>query len=506
MQNKREKQEHYLELLKEQNNRYRYNKLSYLFPDNDILDYPFSENKKILSRKFYPKQIDLFNASKDNQQLVFIGPNGSGKSLAGGYFVATHLTGFYQNWWTGHKWKRPIKAWVAGINAKSVRDGIQVTLLGKESDTGSGLIPKSRIKTIKTKAGVPGAVESVTVVWGNDEGLSELHFKSYIEEIAAYSGASDIDLIQLDEEPPLGIDTECTARIFRTNGRKIITFTPDKGLSETILQIFPDGQVKEGLVGIGKYCVQLDMDDVPHFSDEQKRNFYNSLPPYQREAKYYGRPTIGGGLIYPIFEGDITFKMDQKIPNAKWPRAYGFDPGWQRTAVCWGAYDKFRDIWYVYDTYCRGQENYQIHASAIKARGDWIFGIIDKAAKDQNGVLEKEKALDMYMRAGLNLVLSPAGKLVEAGIAEIWNRFSTGRLFIADHCQDLLKELRLYRRNEKGEIVSRRGTDGTGHDCLDALRYLICNGDSILRVSPDYENNQSFDYRNNKSRNQITGY
>ncbi len=504
MQN-REIKEKYLELLKEKEKRYQYNKLNYLFPENDILDYPFNEQHTILSRNKYPKQIELFNASTDNQQLVFIGPNGSGKSLAGGYFDSVHLTGLYPEWWEGHKWSRGIKTWVAGINAKSVRDGIQVTLLGKESDIGSGLIPKHLILDYKTKAGVPGAIESVSVQHSSGN-ISELHFKSYIEEIAAYSGASDIDLIHLDEEPPLGIDTECTARIFRTNGRKILTFTPDKGLSETMLQIFPDGHLRVGNVGTGKYCVNLDMDDVPHYTEEQKRGFYNALPPYQREAKYYGRPSIGGGLIYPIFEGDIKFRMIQGVPDPKLPRAYGMDPGWQRTAVAWGAYDEHRDIWYVYDEYCRGQDNYKIHASAIKARGEWIYGVIDKAAKDQNGVLEKEKALDLYINEGLNLILSPAGKLVEAGIVEVWGRFSTGRLFIAEHCQNILKELRLYRRNEKGEIVTRRGVDGSGHDCLDAVRYLVCYGNSALRSSPEFTDDIPDNYGRQMQRNSITGY
>ena len=190
-------------------------------------------------------------------------------------------------------------------------------MLGSTTDIGSGLIPKNCIEQTRVKPGTPGAMESVTVKHYTDgvyDGLSEMYFKSYEEDVAAYSGAS-IDLIHLDEEPPLLIDTECTARIFRVSGLKYITFTPDKGLSQTLLQFFPDGQVFTGETGTGKYCVSLDMEDVPHLTDKEKKDFFNNLPPFQREAKFYGRPSAGSGVVYPIWEGDIQFKISRNCPD-----------------------------------------------------------------------------------------------------------------------------------------------------------------------------------------------
>ena len=130
-------------------------------------------------------------------------------------------------------------------------------------DIGTGTVPSHLKGEHRNAPNTGGAFESVQVKHVSG-GWSEIYFKSYDSEVAAYSGASDIDFILLDEEPSSAIDAECTARIFRTGGLKLLSFTPDKGLSDTILQIFPDGHIKEGEVGTGKFCVSLTMDDVPH--------------------------------------------------------------------------------------------------------------------------------------------------------------------------------------------------------------------------------------------------
>lgn len=497
--------------LEEKERRYKYNRLAYMFPDKDITDYPFIHKNYIPSRDKYPKQMAFFKASKENSQTVLIAPNGSGKSLCGGYADAVHLTGRYPSWWEGKVFKRPIKAWICGVNTKIVRDAIQTVLLGSTTDMGTGLIPKDCICEegkflTKVKPGVPGAIESVNVrhyTDGKFDGYSECYFKSYDEETAAYSGAA-IDVIHEDEEPPLLIDTECSARIFRVSGIKYITFTPDKGLSDTMLQFFPDGNVVTGPVGTGKYAVSFDMDDVPHFTDAEKKAFFDSLPPYQREAKFYGRPSAGSGVVYPIYEGDVQFKISRTLPDILWYRAYAMDPGWAKTAVVWGAYNPTTDIWYIYDCYLRGQQNAEIHASAIRSRGEWMLGVIDKAANRNDSLTSKEITLETYQKLGLNLCLSRAGKEVEAGIIDVWNRLSTGRLLIASHLDLIFKELRLYRRDDKGQIVTNRGKDGTGHDLLDCIRYIVRQGHEVMRQNPLYEVKREDNSLHN--RNAVTGY
>jgi hypothetical protein len=261
--------------------------------------------------------------------------------------------------------------------------------------------------------------------------------------------------------------------------------TPDKGLTETIIKWFPDGIVRTGPVTDDSYCVTFDMDDVPHLSAEDKKKMYDELTPYAREAKYYGRPNAGVGLIYPIHRSDIEFKVDQNTPDEFWPKGYGMDPGFIKTAVLWFAYCEKTDTIYIYDEYSAGKENATHHASAIKARGDWMIGVIDKAAVGNNSVVSIENAYDIYRDLGLNLILSKAGREVEAGIVETWNRLSTGKLKIASHLQNIFSEFNLYRKDADGKIVSSRGRDGTGHDLLDSLRYIVRHFREIMQMKPD---------------------
>jgi phage terminase large subunit-like protein len=482
----------------------KYNKIAYMYPDKDIYDYPFNKNGYIPARHKYPKQLEFFKAGSKYAIRKMLAPNRSGKSLSGGAELAYHATGNYPSWWEGKRFNKPLKIWVGGVDAKSLREGAQNIVLGSEADLGTGLIPKKDIIRTHTKPGVDGAIDTLWVRYkGDDSRITVISFKSYEEKISSWA-AADIDIIWLDEEPDLKLYAECVPRIINTNGILYSTMTPDKGLSETILQWFPEGYITSGAISDDSYCVTFDMDDVPHLTDEEKKRMYDELPPYAREAKYFGRPNAGVGMIYPIHRADIEFKVNIATPDEFWPRGYGMDPGWIKTAVVWGAYDEKNDVIYIYDEYIMGKENGTLHASAIMARGSWMIGVIDKAAKGNNSNVSSENALDFYTQLGLNLVLSdPGHREMEAGIVEVWNRLSTGKLKIASHLQHIFRELNLYRKNDIGEIVTSRGKDGTGHDLLDALRYLVRNIERVMSVKPDFEEKQEI--YSNQSRNTIIG-
>ena len=73
-------------------------------------------------------------------------------------------------------------------------------------------------------------------------------------------------------------------------------------------------------------------------------------------------------------------------------------------------------------------------------------------------------------------MIEPADNSVEAGILKVWEYLSTGRLKIFSNCVNLVKELRIYRRDEKGRIVK-----ANDHLC-DCLRYLTLSGLTVARV------------------------
>src|SRR5215510_12414120 len=121
---------------------------------------------------------------------------------------------------------------------------------------------------------------------------------------------------------------------------------------------------------MSKFVVMAGWDDVPHLDEQTKQDLYASIPPYQRDARSKGIPQLGSGAIYPVPESDIL--VDPFEIPVYWPRAYGFDVGWNRTAAIWAAHDRDTDTAYLYNEHYRGQAEPSVHAEAIKARGAWM--------------------------------------------------------------------------------------------------------------------------------------
>ena len=82
---------------------------------------------------------------------------------------------------------------------------------------------------------------------------------------------------------------------------------------------------------MSKLVVGATWDDVPHLSAEQKAELWGSIPPYQRDARSKGIPQLGSGAIYPVPEAEIV--VDPFEIPLHWPRGYGLDVGWNRTAM-----------------------------------------------------------------------------------------------------------------------------------------------------------------------------
>lgn len=229
-----------------------------------------------------------------------------------------------------------------------------------------------------------------------------------------------------------------------------------------------------------KAVVLATWDDVPHLDDQAKQDMLESMMPHQRDARSKGIPALGSGAIYPIPETDIVVDPF-KIP-AYWPKAYGLDVGWNRTACIWGALDRESDILYLYSEYYRGQAEPVVHSAGIQARGDWIHGAIDPASRGR-GQKDGSKLLQDYKDLGLQL--HPADNAVESGLHNVWLRLSTGRLKVFKTLNNWLSEYRIYRRDEKGAIVKEFD------HLMDATRYLIKTGILYAKVKPVSENEET---------------
>lgn len=219
--------------------------------------------------------------------------------------------------------------------------------------------------------------------------------------------------------------------------------------------------------------VNAGWDDVAHLDDDVKRELLASTPPHLRDARSKGTPSLGSGAIYPIAQSE--FVVDPFVIPAHFHKCYGLDVGWNCTAAPFGAWDRDSDILYIYAEHYRGQAEPSVHATAIKARGDWLVGAIDPAALG-SGQRDGEQLMADYTALGLNLV--KANNAVEAGIMAVFERLSTGRLKVFSTCQNWLNEHRLYRRDEKGRIVKKYD------HIMDASRYLVLSLPQIARTRP----------------------
>jgi len=459
-----------LALLEEKERRAKGRKLQTYFPDAGPL-----------RRDLYQKHLKFFESGAKFRERCFLAGNRVGKTeTGGGYELVLHLTGRYPAWWTGRRFDKPIQAWGAGDTAKTVRDIIQMKLLGKAGEHGTGLIPLDALVRTTPKQGVPEAIDTIYVKHAFG-GLSSVTLKSYDQKREAFQGTEQ-DVIWLDEEPPLDVYTECLLRTMTNDGLLMLTFTPLMGMSETVMQFLPGGELTERQDG-SKCVIMASWDDVPHLSAEAKRELLASIPPFQRDARSKGIPQLGAGAIYPVPESEFLVD-DFAIPD-HWPRVFGMDVGWNRTAAPWGAWNRESDIIYLYAEHYRGQAEPPIHSEAIKARGAWIPGVIDPASRGRSQE-DGRQLLQTYIDLGLDLEM--ANNAVESGIYEVWTRLSTGRLKVFRSMTNWLQEFRLYRRDEKGRIVK------TNDHIMDATRYLVMSGLERAKVKPSADSNPRYSY------------
>jgi hypothetical protein len=226
-------------------------------------------------------------------------------------------------------------------------------------------------------------------------------------------------------------------------------------------------------VSEAKYMTNAGWDDVPHLDAKTKKDLLDSTPPFLRDARSKGIPSLGAGAIYPVEES--VFLVDPFAIPAYWPKAYGFDVGWNRTAAVWGAWDRDTDTVYLYAEHYRGQAEPSVHAAGIQARGKWIPGVIDPAARGRMQS-DGQQLIVQYRELGLDLGIAINSR--EAGIHAVLERLSVGRLKVFKTLSNWRAEHRFYRRDDKGKVVK------VNDHLMDATRYLIISGLKRAKTRP----------------------
>jgi phage terminase large subunit-like protein len=436
-----------------------------------------------LSRAEYGKHMEFFEAGRTYLERAAIAANRTGKTTMSCYETTLHLTGLYPEWWNGRRFDEPVNWWSASDTGETTRDILQLELMGPIDRLGTGMIPGSLIiGDPSRRRGIAEAIDTVRVRHKSG-GISTLSFKSYDQGRAKFQGTKKHG-VQLDEEPDMGVYTECLTRVMATkpgeqDGTMLCTFTPLKGMSAVVLMYLNEQNPN-------RFTLTMGFDHVPHLSEESKTKLIASYPPHERDARTKGIPQLGSGAIYPVAESDIVIADLETIPP-HWPRVYALDVGWNRTAAIWGAWDPESDVLYLYSEHYRSQAEPAIHAQAIRSRGDWMPGVIDPAARGRS---QKDggQLLEMYKDLGLDLEVAING--VESGIYEVWSRMSTGRLKVFKSLQNWIAEFRLYRRDDKGRVVKEND------HLMDCTRYLVMSGRDRAKTKPIEKPDQPVQYSN----------
>src|SRR3990167_3197981 len=433
-----------------------------------------ARTQKLYSFAPYPKQHAFYEAGKDFRERAFFAGNQLGKTLAGAMEVAYHATGEYPRWWPGHKFDRPIVAWVGADTNETSREVIQPALLGCEEanieapDMGTGAIPKVRIVKLTTRqAGVRDVVDQIWVRHKSG-GLSRIVLKTYDQKRKAWEG-KEVDLLWLDEECGFDLYQEALTRTNAAknaagvrDGRLICTFTPLMGKTDLVSRFLDPPDEAEKFKS-KRYHVVMTIDDVAHYTIEERRQIVADYAPHQREARAYGLPLLGEGRVFPIEIADISVPPFQV--EDYWAQIAGIDfgssgEGGHPQGYAKLAHDRDNDIVYVTDVYRKKGQTTLYHAESIKARGNWI-----PVAWPHDGVnADKANGIPLwraYLAHGVKMLSKSAcysnDKLGPQAIApvidDVLERMMTGRFKVFATCRDFFDEVRHYHRKD-GKIVA----------------------------------------------------
>lgn len=220
---------------------------------------------------------------------------------------------------------------------------------------------------------------------------------------------------------------------------------------------------------MSRHVVSMTIDDVEHYSKEEKQRIIESYPPHEREARIKGIPTMGSGRVFPVPEEKIRIEPIG-IPR-HWPQLNGLDFGWDHPFAAVNiAWDRDADCIYVTKAYREKEATPVIHSAAIKPWGDWIPCAWphdgyqhDKGSGDQLQSLYSVQGLTMLSEHATH---EEGGTGVEAGLMEMLDRMQTGRLKVFSNLNEWWEEFRLYHR-VNGKLVKERD------DLMSATRYAI---------------------------------
>lgn len=440
----REQKIEFLQLSEEMKRRKKYNASNYFQP--------------------YAKQLAFMN-SEVPQRCLGAG-NQLGKTLCGSTEISYHATGEYPEWFKGRRFEKPVVGWVCGVTGDTVRDTTQKLLIGRiqsgDEAIGTGSIPREKILGMVRSRGTVDLMDHIKVKHKN--GVSLIYLKSYAAGREKFQGET-IDFVWFDEEPPMDIFSEGRTRT--NNGQLgqfvMLTFTPLLGMTEVATMFYTSPSEHQKLF-------QMTIDDVDHYTKEEKISIEAGYPEYEREARAKGIPVLGSGRVFQFTEAEIS-EPHILYPAREWYFLNGLDFGWAHPqAIAQIVWDKDNDVIHV--TRAKKEKNFK-PSEMWMATKIWAEGVKTAWPHDgfQHDKSSGKQLAETYRDCGFDMLYEHAthdrgGFGLEAGILEMQERFSSGRLKIDETLEAFWEEYRLYHRKD-GEIVK------INDDITSAIRYAV---------------------------------
>jgi phage terminase large subunit-like protein len=410
--------------------------------------------------KPYLLQAKFHAAGLSHRERLLMAGNQLGKTLAGGFEAAMHATGRYPDWWEGRRFDRPTIGWACGVTGEVVRDTVQKILVGRPGQAGTGAIPKDAIVELVSARGIPELLDTIKVTHVSG-GVSIIGLKTYASGREKFQGET-LDWVWLDEEPPADIYTEALTRTNVGANPVWITVTPLQGVS-TVVKRFRHEKSED------RHKFVMTIEDVEHYSDNEKRKIIASYPAHELEARTKGIPVLGSGRIFPVTEETIA--IEHRDFPSHWPRIGGMDFGWNHPfAAVELVWDRDTDTVYVSRTHRLKEATPILHAAAIKGWGNlrWAWPRDGRRETLEGAGIALAK---QYSAQGLEMLHEHAqfedGSVsVEAGLMDMLDRMQTGRFKVFKELNDWWEEFRLYHRKD-GKVVKE------GDDLMAATRYAL---------------------------------
>ena len=431
----------------------------------------------------------------DHQRLFFqtqssrrgiLAANRIGKTVSTCSETAMHLTGQYPDWWSGHRYHKPITCMVAGEGWSQVALVLQQELLGTpdiklRDNIGTGMIPRDAIVQ-DTMRGDGANCIGVEILHATG-GRSYLLFANYTQEVRQLQGFK-LDLAVFDEQPPDDFFSEIVTRTATTQGQIMCSFTPLKGLNGLVSKFWNREQ--------GYDYIRVSWDDVPEYDlwhepfllKSTRQQLERDYLPHERDARMQGRPIMGKGAVFQLRDwptyrpSEIDFRS---MPNIQ--RVIALDLGLVNdktviTLMYWDPYE--RQAWLHRQIVVQGVEEavptqYINHLLRPEVFGTPIVLPAD-ASTPGRYTMSASSIRELFEQYGLNVIDRPImnppdsqGRITNHksyGINQMRQMLEVGSLVVNENCVEFMNEARNY-------YVDNQGRFSDPDDCIDSARYAL---------------------------------